>query len=56
VIRRGYQAFNSGDMETLSQLFDERARWHSPGRSSVAGDYEGRDATFAYFGRLGSWS
>jgi uncharacterized protein len=53
IVRRGYEAFNSGDMKTLSELFDERAVWRVPGRSSLAGDHEGREAAFAYFGRLG---
>lgn len=53
IIRRGYEAFNSADMETLTELFDENAAWHTPGRSSLAGDHEGRDAVFAQFGRFG---
>ncbi|MBV9680182.1 MAG: nuclear transport factor 2 family protein [Solirubrobacterales bacterium] len=53
IIRRGYAAFNSGDMNTLNGLFDENAVWHTPGRSSLAGDHQGREATFAYFGQLG---
>jgi hypothetical protein len=53
VIRRGYEAFNAGDMETLTELFDENASWHTPGRSSLAGDHEGREAAFAQFGRYG---
>ena len=53
IMRRAYEAFNSGDMKTLTELFDESAVWHTPGRSSLAGDHQGRDATFAYFGRLG---
>jgi ketosteroid isomerase-like protein len=53
IIRRGYEAFNSADMKTLTELFDERAVWRVPGRSSLAGDHEGREAAFAYFGRLG---
>ena len=53
VVRRGYEAFNTGDMETLTEVFDESASWHTPGRGSLAGDHEGRDATFAYFGQLG---
>jgi ketosteroid isomerase-like protein len=53
VVRRGYEAFNAGDMETLLELFDENASWHVPGRGPLAGDYEGREATFAYFGQLG---
>jgi ketosteroid isomerase-like protein len=52
ILRRGYEAFNSGDIETLTEVFDESAVWHSPGRSSLANDYQGREATFAYFGRL----
>jgi hypothetical protein len=53
LVRRGYEAFNSGDMETLTELFDENATWHTPGRSSIAGDHEGRGAAFTQFGRYG---
>ena len=53
VVRRGYEAFNSADMDTLTEVFDEDAVWHAPGRTSLAGDHEGREATFAYLGRLG---
>ena len=52
VMRRAYDAFNTGDVETLTELFDESAVWHLPGRSSFADDYQGRDATLAYFGQL----
>ena len=52
VMRRAYEAFNTGDVETLTELFDESAVWHLPGRSSFANDYQGRDATLAYFGQL----
>jgi ketosteroid isomerase-like protein len=53
VVRRGYEAFNSADMETLTELFDENASWHTPGQSPIAGDHEGRDAAFAQFGKYG---
>ena len=53
LIRRGYAAFNAGDMETLTGLFDENASWHTPGRSPIAGDNDGREAAFAQFGRYG---
>ena len=53
IVRRGYEAFNAGDMKTLTELFDESAVWRTPGRSSLAGDHEGRESAFAYFGRLG---
>lgn len=50
-VRRGYAAFNSADMETLTELFDESASWHTPGRGSLAGDNVGREEVFAQFGR-----
>ena len=52
VVKRGYEAFNAGDMETLTELFDENASWHTPGRS-IGGDRKGRDEVFAQFGRYG---
>jgi uncharacterized protein len=51
-MRRAYEAFNTGDINTLTELFDESAVWHLPGRSSMANDYQGREATLAYFGQL----
>ncbi len=51
IMRRAYDAFNTGDMDTLTELMDETV-WHLPGRSSMAGDYEGRGATLAYFSKL----
>jgi uncharacterized protein len=52
ILRRAYAAFNSGDMDTLLEVFDESIVWHLPGRSAFANDYQGRDATLAYFGQL----
>jgi uncharacterized protein len=51
IMRRAYEAFNTGDMDTLTELMDETV-WHLPGRSSMAGDYEGSGATLAYFGQI----
>ena len=53
IMRRAYEAFNTGDIDTLIEIFDESVVWHLPGRSSMANDYQGRDATLAYFGQLG---
>ena len=53
IMRRAYEAFNRGDLETLTEIFDEGAVWHLPGRSSMANDYQGSDAILAYFGQLG---
>jgi ketosteroid isomerase-like protein len=51
VVRRGYAAFNAGDIDTLTEIFDERSSWHTPGTSPIAGDNHGREAVFAQFGR-----
>jgi ketosteroid isomerase-like protein len=53
IMQRAYDAFNSADVNTLTELFDESAVWHLPGRSSMADDYQSREATLAYFGQLG---
>ena len=53
IMRRAYEAFNTGDMDTLVEIFDDSIVWHLPGRSSYADDYQGRDATLAYFGQPG---
>jgi hypothetical protein len=41
------------DMKTLTELFDENASWHRPGRGSIAGDPVSRDKVFAQFARYG---
>jgi ketosteroid isomerase-like protein len=51
IVRRGYEAFNSADMKTLTELFHENASWHTPGRGPLAGDHKGREAAFTHFGR-----
>jgi uncharacterized protein len=53
VVRRGYDAFNRADIATLAEIMDENASWHTPGRSPIAGHYQGRDAVFAQLGRYG---
>jgi ketosteroid isomerase-like protein len=51
LVRRGYAAFNAVDLNALTEIFGESASWHTPGRSSLAGDFEGRDAVFAHLGQ-----
>lgn len=53
IVARGYEAFTKADLETLTEFLDENASWHTPGRSPIAGDYQGRDAVF---GRDEFWS
>jgi ketosteroid isomerase-like protein len=50
--RRGYAAFGSGDLATLSELIADDAVWHAQGVGPLSGDYHGRDEVFGFFGRL----
>jgi ketosteroid isomerase-like protein len=56
LVRRGYTAFNAGDMTTLSELFAEDAVWHVAGSGVLSGTKQGRDAIMSYFGELGARS
>jgi uncharacterized protein len=51
IVRRGYEAFNRGDLKALADLFRDDVSWHTPGRSPLAGDVVGRDAVSARLGR-----
>lgn len=56
LVRRGYEAFNTGDLATLSELFAEDAVWYAAGSGVLSGTKQGRDAILAYFGELGARS
>ena len=56
LIRRGYEAFGSGDLEALGDLMDPAVVWHEPGRSSLGGEYKGRDGVLELFGKFGELS
>ncbi len=53
LIRRLYDAFGRGDMDTVGKLFADDIVFHVSGRSLLAGDYVGKDQIFGVFGRLG---
>jgi ketosteroid isomerase-like protein len=53
LVRQGYDAFNAGDVATLSRLMSRDVRQHVPGVSQIAGEYKGLDAVLAFYGRLG---
>jgi uncharacterized protein len=52
LIRKGYQAFNTADLDTLTELFADDVVEHQPGQNLMAGDYKGRDAVLGFYGRL----
>jgi uncharacterized protein len=53
VIKRGYDAFSTGDMETMMSLFDDNIEWSQPGDSAISGTYHGKGELGDYFRRLG---
>lgn len=52
LIRRGFDAFAKGDMDTLRDLFDPAVAYHVPGRNPLAGDYNGPDQVLGLFARI----
>ena len=50
-VRRGYEAFQAGDMDTLRALLTTDVIWHAPGQRPGAAEIRGADALIADFGR-----
>jgi len=50
--RKGYTAFDAGDVQTVIDLLADDVTWHVGGSSKYAGDYEGKQAVLEFFGRL----
>jgi len=50
LLRRGYEAFSSGDMQTLGELFADDIVWHVGGRNQLSSDYRGTQEVFNLFG------
>jgi uncharacterized protein len=55
-IRAGYEAFNTGDIDGLIDLFAEDIVWRFPGTSKLAGEHIGRDAVLEVLGAYGAAS
>jgi uncharacterized protein len=53
VLRRGYEAFNTGDAETLAGVFASDVRWQSTDDERVpgGGTFDSRDAALAALGQ-----
>jgi ketosteroid isomerase-like protein len=52
LVRRGYEAFASGDMAWMNENLAEDVVWHTPGNNPGSGEFAGRDAVIGSFGRL----
>jgi ketosteroid isomerase-like protein len=52
MVRRGFDAFNTGDMDALRTLMAHDVVQHVPGTSQVAGVYKGIDAVLGLYAKL----
>jgi uncharacterized protein len=52
LVRRGYDAFNSADVETLREVLAENTIFHEPSGNPISGDYQGIDQVLSFFGTL----
>jgi ketosteroid isomerase-like protein len=55
VIKRGYEAFNNGDAEALSEVFADDIQWEGPNAEGVpmSGKHDGKDAVLQALGQIG---
>ncbi len=56
LVRGAYEAFERGDMATVTAAMAPDIRWHTNGRSAVAGTFHGIDDVMASLGRLAAES
>ena len=54
-LKRAYDAFNSGDIDTVAETFADDIRWEGPNTDGVpmSGVNEGKDAVLQALGRIG---
>ena len=52
LIRRCYDAFARGDLESLKELTTHDVVWHEPGRGPFAGDHKGPDGVLSLLREL----
>lgn len=52
LVKKGYELFTKGDMDSLRTLFTDDFVHNTPGKSQVSGDHNGPDAAIALYGKL----
>jgi ketosteroid isomerase-like protein len=50
-MRQGYEAFQSGNLDSVKEFLAEDVVWHVPGNNPFSGDYKGRDDVISFFAR-----
>jgi uncharacterized protein len=49
LVRKGFEAFGTGDMATLDSILADDVVWHSSGGGVISGDFVGKQAVFGSF-------
>jgi ketosteroid isomerase-like protein len=52
LVRKGYDAFSRGDMDTLRELLSADCAHHVPGNHPLSGDFKGQDSVIDMYRRL----
>jgi uncharacterized protein len=52
LMKKGYAAFEAGDVDTVMSLLDDDVEWVQPGESTVSGTFHGKTEVMEYLGRL----
>jgi len=52
LVRRGFEAFNAGDIATLTEMIATDAIQHMPGDNQLSGEHKGRDSILAMYGQM----
>jgi ketosteroid isomerase-like protein len=53
LVRRGFEAFNKGDVKALTDIIAADCVQHMPGKNRFSGDHKGRDNILAMYGEMG---
>jgi uncharacterized protein len=56
LVRNGYQAFASADLEAIRAALADRAQWESAGRNWLVGRYSGPNAIIAFLQAVFTYS
>jgi uncharacterized protein len=52
LVKKGYEAFTAGDIDTVMNLFDDNIEWVQPGDSAISGTYHGKGELGQFISRL----
>jgi ketosteroid isomerase-like protein len=53
IVKKGYEAFSTGDIETVMSLYDDNIEWVQAGESAISGIYHGKAELGELLRRLG---